>query len=764
MIWKWKRPAAFLLAAAMIFTMPGIPAFAVETDVSAVHTGLCEHHPEHTEDCGYTEGTEGAACEHEHDESCYPVLEESISENTATPSEAEEAQPTACTHECSEESGCITKELSCPHERGEHDDTCGYIPATEGTPCGYTCELCNSQDSGLVPGVSGNAPAECVCETRCEKEAIDPDCPVCSAEDADLSACKGTEETICICTDRCSEEMVNLDCPICSAENADFSACLGKEAAVLAVQALIDALPETVTADNATKIEEQLKAIDAEIEALTDEQVAKLDMTRYNAVCAALAAFALPQADHTHCVCGGNGDVNGHEHDTAGTEWTTTDSLPDSVGNYYLTKSVSENWTVPTDGEVNLCLNGQTINGKITVGSGATLTLTDCSDSGRVQGEVLVNGGKLELYSGTITGGVQVGKKGGTYQTGSSFTMYGGAITGNEDYGGVFLVGTTNHIDPPSFTMHGGTISDNTAGASDGGGGGVYVGEKCSFTMDGGTITGNTATAGNGGGIYIHFNAGNVSISNATITDNKASATGNTSYGHGGGIYSERGVTVKGVTITGNNSTFEGGGIYGKGAITLTDATVTGNNQYDVYYDGGESTTPELTVSGLVKAGYYANFDWKLPIRVSGALSEDSVIRVGVYEGIKPGYGKSLAIAEPAASGVTLSAENFKADAADSVTSLGEDGKVYLSLCAHEMDDTGYTCKKCHTQFDARIGESAYYQTLAKAFQNAWNGSTITLMRDVSLNGSCSASDTITLDLHGKTITSEDKFFNVNKN
>ena len=156
--------------------------------------------------------------------------------------------------------------------------------------------------------------------------------------------------------------------------------------------------------------------------------------------------------------------------------------------------------------------------------------------------------------------------------------------------------------------------------------------------------------------------------------------------------------------ITGNNSTFEGGGIYGKGAITLTNATVTDNNRYDVYYDGKESTTPELTVSGSVKAGYYANYAWKLPILVSGALSEDSVIRVGVYEGIKPGYGKSLAIAEPAASGVTLSAENFKAAAADSVTSLGEDGKVYLSLCNHEMDDTGYTCKKCHTQFDVRIG------------------------------------------------------------
>lgn len=196
MIWKWKRPAAFLLAAAMIFTMPGVPAFAVEAGASAVHTGLCEHHPEHTEDCGYTEGTEGAACEHEHtedcytlvkkcvhehDESCYPVLEGSVPENTATPSEAEEAQPTACTHECSEESGCITKELSCPHERGEHDDSCGYIPATEGTPCGYTCE----------------------------QEAVNPDCPVCAAEDADLSACKGTEQAMPLMAAAADDETIS---------------------------------------------------------------------------------------------------------------------------------------------------------------------------------------------------------------------------------------------------------------------------------------------------------------------------------------------------------------------------------------------------------------------------------------------------------------------------------------------------------------------------------------------------------------------------
>lgn len=472
------------------------------------------------------------------------------------------------------------------------------------------------------------------------------------------------------------------------------------------------------------------------------------------------AVSAVQEAHHAnHCVCGGNGDVNGHNHDTAGTEWKTADSLPNSAGSYYLTQSVSGDWTVPT-GEVNLCLNGQTINGSITVGKGATLTLTDCTDSGRVQGEVTVNGGKFELYSGTITGGVQVGIKGGSYQTGSNFTMYGGTISGHNassgSGGGVFLVGTTNQTDPPSFTMHGGTISNNTAGASDGGGGGVYVGEKCSFTMDGGTITGNTATDGNGGGIYIHM-LSTVTISGGEITNNTASGSG---IRYGGGIYSESGVTVSNVKITGNNAK-AGGGIYGNGTINLTDATVTDNNQYDVYYGGKESSAPKLTVSGSVKAGYYANYAWKLPILVSGELSEDSVIRVGVYEGIKPNAGGSLLIAEPA-DGVTLSAENFEADAAGYVTSLGEDGNVYLVPCTHEMDDTGYTCKKCKTQFDARVGDSAYYQTLTKAFDAA-RGNNVTLLRDVTLAGNCSSSYIYPaiLDLNGKTVSSERYYISV---
>ena len=58
---------------------------------------------------------------------------------------------------------------------------------------------------------------------------------------------------------------------------------------VQAAQALIDALPEDVTAENAKEIEQQLMALEAALEALTEEQLAALDLTRYEAVCAALA-------------------------------------------------------------------------------------------------------------------------------------------------------------------------------------------------------------------------------------------------------------------------------------------------------------------------------------------------------------------------------------------------------------------------------------------------------------------------------------------
>ena len=181
---KWNRPLALLLSAAMLFSMSGTPVYAADMETGA--SAVCPHHV-HDETCGYSEGT---PCTHEHTDYCYTLVSQCVHEHTAEcysdgllPAEGEEKEADACTHVCSGESGCITKELNCQHV---HDETCGY---SEGSPCTFDpadCELCNPTDSG-----EPEAPAECTCETLCTEDSVDPDCPVCGAEGADLADCTG---------------------------------------------------------------------------------------------------------------------------------------------------------------------------------------------------------------------------------------------------------------------------------------------------------------------------------------------------------------------------------------------------------------------------------------------------------------------------------------------------------------------------------------------------------------------------------------------
>ena len=52
----------------MAFSACPLTAFA---DDSVYTGGLCEHHTEHNEECGYTEAVEESPCTHEHTEECY---------------------------------------------------------------------------------------------------------------------------------------------------------------------------------------------------------------------------------------------------------------------------------------------------------------------------------------------------------------------------------------------------------------------------------------------------------------------------------------------------------------------------------------------------------------------------------------------------------------------------------------------------------------------------------------------------------------------
>ena len=97
---------------------------------------------------------------------------------------------------------------------------------------------------------SGSAPAECSCETHCEQGAVDPDCPVCGIEGADLTQCQGEANAI----------------------------------TVEKVQKLIDALPATdklttMTKDEQNAVYADLQAAYEAYEALTEDEQALLTGT-----------------------------------------------------------------------------------------------------------------------------------------------------------------------------------------------------------------------------------------------------------------------------------------------------------------------------------------------------------------------------------------------------------------------------------------------------------------------------------------------------
>ena len=99
--------------------------------------------------------------------------------------------------------------------------------------------------AGALATEGTQEPAACTCTTKCAEGAGNQDCPVCGAEGADLAACKGPEsqqeqsqqnenppaeqeEPVCTCTAKCAEGAANGECPVCGAEGADLTVCKGE--------------------------------------------------------------------------------------------------------------------------------------------------------------------------------------------------------------------------------------------------------------------------------------------------------------------------------------------------------------------------------------------------------------------------------------------------------------------------------------------------------------------------------------------------------
>ena len=503
------------------------------------------------------------------------------------------------------------------------------------------------------------------------------------------------------------------------------TAVQGKRA-VRAAQALIDALPDEVTADNAEEIAAQLANLDETLAALTEEQYAQLDMTRYEALCAAL----VPQVSLTaerggehadHPICGDASCKESSHQLPAGESWTAIHDAGElkgitKAGYYYLTGPVALTSTwYPEDGVV-LCLNGYSISmdvknsnndSTICVNGGVTFTLCDCQNKGTVthgmngaarytgSGVWVENGngaGKANfvLYSGSISGneyddasmkfgaGVHLGAN-------ASFTMHGGSISGNKTagYGGGVYVqaGTT------SFTMTGGTITGNSAGHD---GGGVYAASG-TFTMTGGSISGNTAGSGcNGGGVYADINA-NVTLSGAPVITGNSDTNG----------------TVNNAYLNKDEVYGEGGTFIGKGGLAIgADIGVTVDAGRLPTTDGGYTTIAEAAEGYTITAddakrlsadagtGYSVRQKDNTLVLVKGELPHEHPICGAAHKDINGHTGACADVTWTAWDGVsdiTYDANNtayvYLRDNAerDSALEIANGYTLYLCLSGHSL-------------------------------------------------------------------------------
>ena len=513
-----KRIAALLMAGAMVCSTLPVNVLAVESSDQNVG-GLCEHHTEHNADCGYTEGIEGTPCNHEHTEDCYTLVTscvhkhtadcypaESVSDNTASPSDAENQEPVNCTHECSEDTGCIKKELDCKHE---HDEACGYVPATEGRPCGYICGECDVED---------------------EPETATP------ANAAQLSA--GDVQKL-------------IDALPTANELAAMS--LDEQNAVYAdLQAAYEAY-EALTED-----EQAL---------LTGTEVFESLFHFFNGMVNLLAtANGVSYLDE-------NGDERTADNvtvvESSTTAWSdgwyvvnsnvTIDNRVTVSGEVHLI--LADNASLTVNGGINVAESNSFSVYAQSVGKNmGTLTVTGGSygagiggrngdKNGSSGGNITINGGNV-----TATGGEEAaGIGGGVFGSGGNITINGGNVTatGGEEAAGI---GGGQGGSGGNITINGGSVAATGRVLAAGIGGGSGAGSDASggnITINGGNVTATSEAfaAGIGGGQ--ESSGGNITINGGTVT-----ATGGP---EGAGIGSGSHGSYDTITINGGSVTATGG-------------------------------------------------------------------------------------------------------------------------------------------------------------------------------------------------------------
>ena len=533
-----KRIAALLMAGAMVCSTLPVNVLAVENSNRNVG-GLCEHHAEHTEDCGYTEGSEGTPCNHEHTEDCYTLVTscvhkhtadcypaESVSDNTASPSDAENREPTECSHECSEDTGCIKKELDCKHE---HDEACGYVPATEGRPCGYICGECDVED---------------------EPETATP------SNAAQLSA-------------------------------GD-------------VQKLIDALPATdklttMTKDEQNAVYADLQAAFEAYEALTENEQALLTGTEvfeslfhfFNGMVNLLAENGVSYLDE-------NGSKQTADNVTVVESGTTAWN----GGWYVVNGSVTISERVTVSGDVRLILEDGAV---LTINRGIQVQDDDRDPSNGSANKLTIYAQSDKENMGALTangnnGGAGIG--GGDSGSGGNITINGGNVTAT---GGQYAagIGGGNGGSGGTVTIHGGNVTASS-GDSGAGIGGGYSGSGGTITINGGRVKADGGDSGAGIGGGRRGSGGEITIhgGSVTATGGQDAAGIGGGYDASGGT-----VTIHGGSVTATGGLSASGIGSGKEGSGVSFATGTDGHALIVANGGIGDTSKQNSWSGIIFEG-----------------------------------------------------------------------------------------------------------------------------------------------------------------
>lgn len=554
----------------------------------------------------------------------------------------------------------------------------------------------------------------------------------------------------------------------------DTSADDEKKAAMQKVQALINALPETVTVENAESVSAQLEAIDEAMESLTEDQIAELDMTRLHAISEAMNALMMVAEQHTHCICGMNHhQVGGHTEESMTTFtqklWMDVDTLKiDDAevdkktgmagyngecyvlpsGNYYLGSGITLSCPIYIGQEVNqdtnakvvnLCLNGNSItaNGDFDTiilfcnnsNAEMALSLTDCKGTGKITHKDDKTG--CGVYVNSFHRAI--------------FNMYGGSITGNKEH-------VTSSNTSTEIPRGGGVYMDCPPNVNEEAYGGI-------FNMYGGTIQGNSAT--NGGGLFMCNNVGNnFNMYDGSITDNTVTKMG-------GGVYSAGGeITMTGGTIN-HNKASQGGGMYESGGSSvfftmsggsITDNTATGKGGGVYVSKGGNfkiSGSVQITRNTKDSAANNVELAVGKTITIQSGLAEGASI--GVTTEKTPGIGDYSKVAS-GAEGYSLTeadANRFFSDVDQTnYTIQRTDNKLILTNTGddslHRHPICGETCT--HTNADGTSQHKDVYWEATSTLASNMPAGYYYLTSDVTLTQSWNPADGMVLDLNGYNI------------